>query len=164
HVPVFAGKHIYKVAPDVLDALGTHLLSHEKIVHSYPHSWRSKTPLIYRTTPQWFVSMDENHLREKALKAIDEVKWIPESSINRIKAMVSGRPDWCISRQRAWGVPITIFVDKKTGEPLRDTAVMERIVNAVKEGSSDVWYNTPAQDFLGPDYRAEDFEQVQDIL
>ena len=90
------------------------MLSFENYNHSYPHSWRSKAPLIYRATSQWFISMDKKKLREKALKEINSVKWIPSSSKNRIMSMVSERPDWCVSRQRSWGVPITIFLSKKS--------------------------------------------------
>ena len=165
-VPLFAGQHIYKVNPLVCEKLkdARALLHESAISHSYPHSWRSKKPLIYRATPQWFISMDSHKLREKALKAIDQVKWFPAQSINRIKAMVDGRPDWCVSRQRTWGVPITVFVNKETGEPLRDPAVMDRIVDAVKAQSTDVWYTADPQTFLGDQYKADDFEQIQDIL
>ena len=101
------------------------LLARGKIVHSYPHSWRSKAPLIFRATPQWFIRLDgPEHIREKALAAIDATHFVPDQGRNRIGSMVAGRPDWCISRQRAWGVPITVFVDKRTGEPLRDPAVV----------------------------------------
>ncbi len=165
-VPLFAGQHIYKVNPAVCETLreAGNLLHESKLVHSYPHSWRSKKPLIYRATPQWFISLETNNLRDKALQAIDEVKWIPTQSINRIKAMVGGRPDWCLSRQRSWGVPITVFVDKETGEPLRDPNVMTRIVEAVKEESTDIWYTADSQRFLGDNYKAEDYEQVLDTL
>ena len=166
HVPLFAGKHVFKVAPDVLKAMTQEgaLLASGKLVHSYPHSWRSKAPLIFRNTPQWFISMDTNALRDKALAAIDATRWVPEQGRNRICAMVESRPDWCVSRQRAWGVPITVFIDKTTGEPLRDPAVMARIVDAVKEDGADVWFTAPAERFLGPDYDAANFDKVTDIL
>ena len=99
------------------------MLHHGKVRHSYPHSWRSKAPLIFRTTPQWFISMETNDLRTKALAAIDATRWVPAQGRNRIYSMVESRPDWCVSRQRAWGVPITVFVHKATGEVLRDQAV-----------------------------------------
>ncbi|MBF0094251.1 MAG: class I tRNA ligase family protein, partial [Alphaproteobacteria bacterium] len=141
-VPLFAGKHVFKVAPDVLAAMteAGALLAHGKLRHSYPHSWRSKAPLIFRTTPQWFISMDANGLRDKALAAIDATRWVPEQGRNRIFSMVESRPDWCVSRQRAWGVPITVFVNKATGEPLRDPAVLERVAAAVEREGADVWF------------------------
>ncbi|MBY0291983.1 MAG: isoleucine--tRNA ligase [Alphaproteobacteria bacterium] len=166
HISLFAGKHVYKVTPDILGKLEEKgaLLKQGKLVHSYPHSWRSKKPLIYRTTPQWFISLDKKDLREKALAAIETVQWIPQSSINRIKAMIESNPDWCLSRQRAWGVPLTLFMNKKSGEVLRDHEVVNRIVNIVKEEGSDAWYTTDPALFLGPKYDPADFEQVQDIL
>ena len=104
-------------------------------MHSYPHSWRSKAPLIFRATPQWFIRMDgPEHIREKALAAIDATHFVPDQGRNRIGSMVAGRPDWCISRQRAWGVPIAVFVEKRTGEPLRDPDVVARIVAAFAAG------------------------------
>jgi isoleucyl-tRNA synthetase len=166
HVPMFAGKHVFKVEPEVLAALtdAGSLLASGRLVHSYPHSWRSKAPLIFRNTPQWFISMDVNDLRNKALSAIDATRWVPEQGRNRIRSMVESRPDWCVSRQRAWGVPITVFVDKTTGEPLRDAAVVARIVDAVREEGADVWFTSPAERFLGPDYDAANFDKVMDIL
>ncbi|MBN2751072.1 MAG: isoleucine--tRNA ligase, partial [Rhodospirillaceae bacterium] len=166
HVPLFAGKHVFKVAPDILKAMtqAGALLSSGKLVHSYPHSWRSKAPLIFRNTPQWFISMDTNALRDTALSAIEATRWVPAQGKNRIRSMVEGRPDWCVSRQRAWGVPIAVFVDKKTGEPLRDATVMQRIVDAVKEAGADVWFTAPAEQFLSPEYDAANYDKVSDIL
>ncbi len=166
HVPLFAGKHVFKVAPEILKAMtqADALLASGKLVHSYPHSWRSKAPLIFRNTPQWFISMETNDLRAKALQAIDDTRWVPAQGRNRIHAMVEGRPDWCVSRQRAWGVPIAVFVDKRTGEPLRDAAVMERIVAAVREEGADVWFTAPAERFLGDAYDAAHYDKVMDIL
>lgn len=141
------------------------LLAKGKLRHQYPHSWRSKAPLIFRTTAQWFIPVDgEGDLRKKALQAIAETKWIPAEAQNRITAMVSERPDWCISRQRLWGVPIAIFVNKATREPLRDEAVNKRIVELFTAEGSDAWYARPAQDFLGDNYKADDYEQVMDIV
>ncbi|MEY4160519.1 MAG: isoleucine-tRNA ligase [Pseudomonadota bacterium] len=136
--------------------------------HSYPHSWRSKAKVIFRCTPQWFVPMDRDHdggtLRDKALKAIDDTRFVPEKGRNRIGSMVEGRPDWVLSRQRAWGVPITLFVDRKTGHYLVDAAVNARIIAAVREQGVDAWSDASAQSLLGDAYRAEDYERVTDIL
>ena len=140
------------------------LLAITKLEHSYPHSWRSKAPLIFRNTPQWFISMDKNGLRETALKAIGETRFVPETGRNRLNGMIETRPDWCVSRQRAWGVPITVFINKKTGEPLRDEKVQERIVEAVASEGADAWFSFGASRFLGDDYAIEDFDQVMDIL
>ncbi len=166
HVPMFAGKHVFKVAPEIIKAMtqADALLATGKLVHSYPHSWRSKAPLIFRNTPQWFISMETNDLRAKALKAIDDTRWVPAQGRNRIRAMVEGRPDWCVSRQRAWGVPIAVFVDKRTGEPLRDAKVMDRIVAAVKEEGADVWFTAPSERFLAPEHDAANYDKVTDIL
>uniref|UniRef100_UPI0035C71B0A isoleucine--tRNA ligase n=1 Tax=Hyphococcus sp. TaxID=2038636 RepID=UPI0035C71B0A len=142
------------------------LLARGRLVHSYPHSWRSKAPVIFRNTPQWFIRLSgqgEGGLRDTALNAIDETQFTPASGKNRIRAMVEGRPDWLVSRQRAWGVPIAIFVNTK-GEPLNDPKVNARIVEAVKARGADAWFDTPAQDFLGDDYSANEYEKVEDIL
>ncbi len=166
HVPLFAGQHVYKVNAAVLAALTDvgALLHTAKLTHSYPHSWRSKAPLIFRTTAQWFVSMEKTGLRQKALEAIENVEWFPASGKNRIRSMVESRPDWCLSRQRAWGTPMTIFVNKRTGEPLRDPAVHQRIVDAIKGEGADAWFKNDAAYFLGADYNADDFEKINDIL
>ena len=165
-VALFAGVHVFKADGPVADAIEAagNLLCRGTLVHAYPHSWRSKAPLIFRATPQWFISMAENGLRDKALAAIDGTRWVPAQSRNRIRAMVETGPDWCVSRQRAWGVPLTIFVDKESGEPLRDAAVMERIVEAVAEQGCDVWFSADPARFLGPEYDPAGFEQVTDIL
>lgn len=166
-VPLFAGSHVFKANPLVLEALRTQdqLLGHAELLHSYPHSWRSKSPLIYRATPQWFISMEQNDLRAQCLKGIDTVRWYPKQSRNRMHAMVEGAPDWCISRQRAWGVPIALFIHKETGEVLRDKTVEARILKAMEEHGSDVWYEDKAAErFLHPEYDANDYAQVQDIL
>lgn len=164
-VPLVAGKHVYKIAPEICELLGDALLASSSMVHSYPHSWRSKAPLIFRNTPQWFISMEKTGLRDTALNAIrNEVNWFPARSQNRIEAMVRDRPDWVISRQRAWGVPITIFVHKESDEILVDADVNDRIVKAFKESGADAWITVPAQEFLGDRYKADDYEQVTDIL
>lgn len=166
HVPLFAGKHVYKVNPAVIEAITAtgHMLHTTKIVHSYPHSWRSKAPLIFRATSQWFVSMDETGLRDKALKAIDTVEWFPAQGRNRIHSMVAGRPDWCLSRQRAWGTPMTLFVHIQSGEVLRDADVHARIVDAIHKEGGDAWYSSPPERFLGDKYNSKDYEQIFDVL
>ncbi len=150
-----------------LDAAGN-LVGKGSLKHEYPHSWRSKAPLIFRTTPQWFIAMDEVSdgatLREKSLKGIKETKWYPAAGENRITAMIANRPDWCISRQRTWGVPIALFVNKETGEILKDDAVLKKIGDLFEAEGSDAWYARPAQDFLGAAYKAEDFDQVFDVV
>jgi isoleucyl-tRNA synthetase len=166
HVPLFAGKHVFKVNPEVVETLKSAggLLASGKLVHSYPHSWRSKAPLIFRNTPQWFISMDKSDLRKKALKAIDETAFYPATGRNRLQGMIESRPDWCVSRQRAWGVPITVFVNKSSGEPLRDQAVLDRIIEAVEAEGADAWFASEPSRFLSPDYDSADYEQVTDIL
>ncbi len=165
-VPLFAGEHVFKVAPKVVAALQDvgALLAHGKLTHSYPHSWRSKAPLIFRNTPQWFISMETNDLRKKALAAIDATQWVPAVGRNRIYAMVESRPDWCISRQRQWGVPITLFMRKTTGEVLKDPAVFERIAKAVEEEGAEAWITSPPERFLGDQYVATEWTQVNDIV
>lgn len=147
------------------------LFAKGRLVHQYPHSWRSKAPLIYRNTPQWFIAMDKpvahlsgKTLREVALAEIDKVDWGNEASKARISTMVRERPDWLISRQRAWGVPLAIFVHKQTLEVLQDVDVNGRIIAAMKTEGADAWYATDPQIFLGDKYKAADYEQVQDIL
>lgn len=177
-VPGFAGVHVFKAADVVCAALTDSmqqriaqkqspagLVARGELVHSYPHSWRSRAPVIYRATPQWFIRMDgEGDLREKALNALDGVNFVPAQARNRLTSMVRNRPDWCISRQRAWGVPIAVFVEKRSGEVLRDPAVMQRIVEAFREEGADVWYSAPASRFLGADRNPDDYEQVFDIV
>ena len=173
HVPIFAGKKVLDENGKNGDANGAvitalieanALFAKGKLRHQYPHSWRSKAPLIFRNTPQWFVSMEHDNLRDKALKAIDEVNWFPKAGRNRIYSMIENRPDWVLSRQRAWGVPLTVFIHQQSGEILRDEAVNQRIVEAVKAQGADAWFNTDPQVFLGDTYQAEDYEQVTDIL
>ena len=172
-VPLFAGRAVYR--PDgkpgdaneaviaAVDAEGG-LLARATLVHSYPHSWRSKAPLIFRNTPQWFISMAANGLREKALAAIAETRWVPPQARNRIEAMVAGKPDWCVSRQRAWGVPIAVFTHRDTGLPLRDGAVIERVAAAVERHGSDIWFSADAREFLGNAYDPAEWEKVTDII
>ncbi len=163
--PLFEGENVLKVDDHVIEVLKAHkaLLHIEIIEHSYPHCWRTKTPLIFRTTPQWFISMTENGLRDKALKEIQNVSWVPEWGQNRIEGMIDGRPDWCISRQRFWGVPITIFIHKVTGEMHPNTVeMMEKIAEMVEENSIDAWYDLDPATLLGDE--VNDYEQVTDIL
>ncbi len=166
HVPLFAGEHVYKVHDHVCEELTKvgALLARDTLVHSYPHSWRSKAPLIYRNTPQWFISMSENGLRAKALAAIDDVRWVPQAGKNRITAMVEGRPDWVISRQRAWGVPIAVFVARETGALLCDEGVNKRIADAVEAEGADAWFESDPARFLGDRFDPADYDQVRDIL
>lgn len=173
HVPLFAGKQVItehgkdgdanRAVMTALQAVGA-LLGHQRITHSYPHSWRSKAPVIFRNTPQWFISMEKNDLRARALAAIEKVRWVPAPGRNRIHDMVAGRPDWVISRQRAWGVPITLFVDKRTGQPLRDEKVNARIVEAFRLEGADAWFQSAPERFLGPGFNPSDFDQIKDIL
>ena len=165
--PGFEGVHVYKAGPPMVAALtdAGGLLATTKFVHSYPHSWRSKAPLIFRATPQWFIRMDgPENIRQQALKAIDETVFVPDQGRNRIGAMIAARPDWCISRQRAWGVPIPVFVEKATGVPLRDPDVVARIVEAFTAEGADAWYSSPASRFLGAAYDPSAYEQVMDIV
>jgi len=162
NVPLFEGIHVFKAAEPVIEALVKNgsLLTQGKLVHSYPHSWRSKAP-----APQWFIPMEgDGELREKALTAIAQTRWVPAAGENRIKSMIEHRPDWCVSRQRAWGVPIAVFVEKRTGELLQDAAVNERIAAAFEQDGADAWFTNDSGQFLGPDRDPADFEQVTDIL
>jgi isoleucyl-tRNA synthetase len=145
------------------------LLARGRLDHSYPHSWRSKAPVIFRNTPQWFVRMDapiegdETTLRERALSSLDATAFHPAQAKNRIRTMVETRPDWLVSRQRAWGSPLAMFVDKQTGEPLHDEQVSGRIVNLIAADGADAWFTRPARDFLG-NHDPDRYEKVEDIL
>lgn len=165
-VKQFAGTHVFKADPLVLELLRStnSLLRESVITHSYPHSWRSKAPLIFRTTPQWFISMEHDGLRERALSAIKETKWIPSQGENRIRGMIKDRPDWCLSRQRAWGVPITLYTHKQTGEVLQDSRVNERILKVFQEEGCDPWFQKDHSRFLGPDYQNDEYTPCRDIL
>ncbi len=166
-VPMFAGLYVHKAADAVCAALveAGNLLQRGMLRHSYPHSWRSKAPLIYRATPQWFIRMDgPERIRLRALDAIATADFVPEKGRTRLAAMVAGRPDWCISRQRAWGVPIAVFVERATGEVLRDAEVMARVEAVFREEGADAWYASPPSRFLGNQRDPAAFEQVMDIV
>ena len=173
HVPHFAGERVLTADGKpggadkaVIAALeeARALLGQGKLQHSYPHSWRSHAPLIFRATTQWFISMETNGLRDKALEAVAQTRFVPESGRRRLGSMIEGRPDWCVSRQRAWGVPIPVFTHRETGEVLRDEAVNERVLAAFREHGGDAWFELPASHFLGPHRDPEDWDQVQDIV
>lgn len=161
----FAGESVLTVDAKVLDLLREKdvLMHHAAITHSYPHCWRTKTPLIFRATPQWFISMEQAGLRQQALDTIPTVNWVPDWGQGRINAMIDGRPDWCISRQRNWGVPIAIFVHKHTHEMHPDTSnILKRVADKVETHGVDVWYELDNEAFIGED--APFYEKVQDIL
>ena len=165
-VPYFTNTHIFKADPLVIEKLKEQnkLLKDNKLHHSYPHSWRSKAPLIYRATPQWFISMEKNSLRNKAIKAIKNTAFYPEKGKERLLSMIEERPDWCVSRQRVWGVPLPIFINKKTKEPLRDKKVIDRIAEIYEKEGSDCWFTDEAKKFLGKDYDPNDYEKLNDIV
>ncbi len=165
-VPLLAGVHVFRAAKPVCAALieAGALVKQGTLVHAYPHSWRSKAPLIFRATPQWFIRMDgEAQIRDRALAAIEQTPFVPEAGRNRLSSMVANRPDWCISRQRAWGVPIAVFVEQRTGQLLRDPDVMARIAQVFAAEGADAWWASPPSRFLGQ-YDARDYEQVRDIV
>ena len=177
HVPLFAGLKVLetegkksgKFGPAngaVMDKLieAGNLLARGRVEHSYPHSWRSKAPVIFRNTPQWFVRVADDGLRATALAAIDATQFYPAQGKNRIRSMVEGRPDWLISRQRAWGSPLAMYVDKTTGEPLRDETVNARILQAISQDGADAWFTRPDAEFLGNEYDPANFEKIEDIL
>ncbi len=162
---VLAGLHIWKANDVIINALRDTgvLLADSKMEHSYPHCWRHKTPIAFRATPQWFISMEQANLRADALKAIEQVTWYPAWGQARIAGMVEGRPDWTISRQRTWGVPIALFVHRETGEPHpRSTELLRQVADRVELGGVDVWYTLDAAELLGDE--AADYDKITDIL
>ncbi|RLP52687.1 MAG: isoleucine--tRNA ligase [Ketobacter sp.] len=163
--PLVAGQHVYKVEPRILDLLEQNgaLLKQAKMVHSYPHCWRTKTPLIYRATPQWFISMQQKGLLEACKKAAHQVEWLPEWGKARIEGMLEQSPDWCVSRQRTWGVPIALFVHKETSELHPDSAeLIEAVAKKVEQDGIEAWFKLDAAELLGAD--AERYEKVTDTL
>jgi isoleucyl-tRNA synthetase len=162
---LFAGEHVFKANDHVVEVLKEHgaLLHHHVYNHSYPHCWRHKTPIIFRATPQWFISMDKNGLREASIKEIHKTQWIPEWGESRIETMVAGRPDWCISRQRTWGVPIALFVHKDTGElHPRTDELLEQVAKLVEQKGIQAWWDIDPETLLGDD--AQTFVKVPDTL
>jgi isoleucyl-tRNA synthetase len=162
---LFAGKHVLSANDDVLEVLRARgaLIHSEVVRHSYPHCWRHKTPIIFRATPQWFISMEQQGLRASALQAIRGVQWMPDWGQARIEGMVASRPDWCISRQRTWGVPITLFVHRTTGELHPDTQrLIEEVALRVERHGVDAWFGLDKQALLGDD--AGDYDKVSDTL
>ena len=161
----FAGEHVFKANAHVLTVLKENgkLAYETTLEHSYPHCWRHKTPIIFRATPQWFIAMDQADLRKMALVAIDDVQWIPEWGKVRIQGMVEGRPDWCISRQRNWGVPVALFVHKVTRELHPETEMLiEEIAKRIEAKGIEAWFDLDAKELLGAD--AEHYEKMSDTL
>ncbi len=168
----FVGMHIFKANEPILALLGDNLLKVSKFVHSYPHCWRTKKPLIYRATNQWFIAIDEtpvssnDTLRTSALKAIENVDFYPKSAKNRLQPMIEGRPDWCISRQRSWGVPIAFFRSKSTKEVILDSTVLEHVASLFDTHGADAWYAMSNAELLtaGSQYNPDELEKIEDIL
>jgi len=170
-VAQFSGQFVFKADPEIIEALKSNgtLVHSGHLSHSYPHCWRCKKPVIFRATPQWFISMDKTGLREKALQAIDTVKWIPGWGRDRIYGMIANRPDWCVSRQRSWGVPITVFYCRQCGRLHIDQAAIGRIFDLFSEHGADIWFEKAAAFFLPDNTKCEacggtDFEKETDIL
>ena len=170
-VPEFQGQYVFKANPAIIDLLKQKgaLLFEEKIKHSYPHCWRCKNPIIFRATEQWFISMEKGDLRKRALNAIDNVQWIPPWGRDRIYNMVANRPDWCISRQRAWGVPITAFACKKCGHTLLDEKIANKIADEFEKAGADIWFEKDVKELLPSGTKcmkcgSQDLEKEENIL
>ncbi|MAZ43820.1 MAG: isoleucine--tRNA ligase [Legionellales bacterium] len=162
----FEGEHVFKVTDKVLHVLSEKgiLLSSSKIQHSYPHCWRHKTPLIFRATPQWYVSLEQNGLKKAALKAIEKVQWMPGWGLNRIKGMIEDHPGWCISRQRAWGVPIPLFIHTQTREAHPKTPeLVEKIAEDAKDKGIEYWFSLKVEDYLSAE-EVKEYEKSTDVL
>jgi isoleucyl-tRNA synthetase len=165
NVPLFAGINVRKANQAVLDALrdNNNLLFHEEISHSYPHCWRHKTPVIFRATPQWFIAMDKNGLRQKLLNQLDSIKWVPDWGQARIRNMIEGRPDWCISRQRAWGTPMPLFIHKETGGLHPDTLrLIEQVAERIQQHGIEAWFSLDSSELLGQ--AASEYVKSSDTL
>lgn len=163
--PIFGGEFVHKANGHVIEVLEENnaLLKAAKLKHSYPHCWRHKSPIIFRATPQWFISMDQNNLRSQAMDAIKDIRWIPDWGQARIEGMVENRPDWCISRQRTWGVPIAVFVHRDTNELHPDTArLMEEVAQRVEQGGIEAWFELDPKELLGDE--ADQYLKVRDTL
>lgn len=167
----FLGQHIFKAQKEILSLLGNALLKHTVITHSYPHCWRSHEPVIYRATTQWFILMDKpfknnKTLRQLALEAIDSTTFYPQIGRNRLASMIENRPDWCISRQRDWGVPIAFFKDKKTGENIFDENVLDFLQKRFEKEGCDIWWSDSIEDLLPQEWKAKakDLEKGMHIL
>ena len=163
--PLLAGQHIFKANKVIIDLMAENgrLLKHEDIEHAYPHCWRHKTPTITRTTPQWFISMEKQGLRKAALQQIAQTQWVPSWGEARIHSMIESRPDWCISRQRTWGVPIALFVHRQTGElHPQSLELMEQVAQRVEQNGIEAWFDLSAEELLGDE--AADYDKVSDIL
>ncbi len=170
-VKFFAGQHVFKADDAIIEKLNEvgALLAVEKISHSYPHCWRCKNPVLFRATEQWFISMEKNGLRRKALEYINKIKWVPEWGIDRIRGMIENRPDWCISRQRSWGVPITIFQCAGCGERLMDENIVSHVANLMEKEGADIWFTKDAGELLPggtkcPKCGGTEFKKESDIL
>ena len=164
-VEFFAGEHVYKVDPLVIDKLKENgrLLAASQFSHSYPHCWRTKTPLIYRATPQWFISMTQKGLLKRVKELVDDVQWVPNWGRARIDSMLDSSPDWCISRQRTWGVPITLFVHRETEELHPNTSeLVEMVAARVEQDGMDAWFEAKPEDYLAEE--ADDYRMVSDTL
>jgi len=163
--PLFEGQHVFKANDSVLEVLKTNgkLLHVEALRHSYPHCWRHKTPIIFRATPQWFISMEQNGLRDQAMAAIRQTEWMPDWGQARIEGMVEKRPDWCVSRQRTWGVPIALFVHKVSAALHPNSAeLIEQVAQRVEKAGIDAWFELDPAEILGSE--ADDYEMVRDTL